>query len=250
MSYTQLGNIDETIIRKIVSSIQEAVGDRIKEDMNGLKTQNSKPSRIWDLLNTELLNAFNTTYCMSYDFKRGPWQMVMLYEKETGFLFTIMREQRFREISSKISLRKNMHYVDMLAKHLNFDLKPNVEQISLFPHTFNDENTLEEKVNSLLRNLKEDGATISRHVLVLFESRHYELASIRSVMVDGSLNISAEQIWTQYINAQESTIIPKIVAENNISDKPTGNLELTAKALARKESAPLRQLDSEQKSNA
>lgn len=249
MSYTQLDNINETVIKKIVANMQEVIGDGIKEDMHHLKTSNSKASRVWDLLNTALLNNFNTPYCMSYDFKRGPWQMVMLYEKETGFLFTIMREKRFKEISSKIISRKNMHYIDMFVRHLNFDLQSNIEQISLFPHSFNDETCLEERVNSLLRNLKEDGAIITRHVLVLFDIKFDELNSIRAVMVDRNLNIVVEQDWTKYIEVQESTVINKIFAENIISDKPTRGLELKAKALARKDSSPLRQLESEQKNN-
>lgn len=45
------------LIAKIVRCVEDAVGDDILADVrrNDLRTTNSVPSRIWDLLNTNLI---------------------------------------------------------------------------------------------------------------------------------------------------------------------------------------------------
>lgn len=93
-------NVDTKVISHIVHSVSDAVGDKIKEDMAKLKTNNSEASRIWDFLNTDLCKFFNSGDCMAYSTKRGPWKMIMVYEKSTGYLYTFMREKRFSEIQS------------------------------------------------------------------------------------------------------------------------------------------------------
>ncbi len=241
MSNNELNNINTKIVSKIVDDIHDAVGDGIKEDIHKLKTYNSRASRIWDLINTNLLNSFDTIDCMSYDSMRGPWQMVMIYEKETGFLFTFMREKRFVELQNGTVTRKNMHYIDMLTRHLNSDLISETYQLRLFPISYNDEELLGEKINILLKKLKEDGAVLNRYVNVLFDSSNYQLNSIRATMIDSYLNIVYEQDWTEFINAQESIVAEKVARDI----APTKQLTLTKKAIARKKSSPTRKLESD-----
>lgn len=236
--------VDPSIVSQIVQSINDAVGDKIKEDIrrNELKTFNSIPTRIWDLLNTDLCNIFETPDCMAYITKRGPWQMVMVFEKKTGFLFTFMREKRFLEVQNEVGKRDKMHYVDMLARHLNPDLLAPNDQISFLPPKFNDdEEILSASVKKLLENLIKDGAIAQRHVLVLFESSHNELISIRGVMIDSNLNIAVQKNWSSHIPVQESVVIDQIEDFNKTpSNNPSRNLKFTAKANARQKQNPLK----------
>ena len=69
------------IVREIIiRSISEAVGDLIKEDekRNRLRTRNGNGGRIWDYMNTELCEGFDSPDCMAYVTQRGPWEMVMV----------------------------------------------------------------------------------------------------------------------------------------------------------------------------
>lgn len=236
--------VDSKIKAIITQCISDAVGDKIREDvrLHGLRTQNSIPTRIWDLLNTDLCHHFNSPDCMAYTSKRGPWEMILVYEKQSGFLYTFMREKRFTEIRAKVGKRRRMHYVDMLVRHLNPDLRAPVGQMSMFPVHFDDETQLAESVRTLLANLLEDGAVVRRHVLVLFESARFILTSVRAVMVDTNLDIVIEQDWSNAISVEESVIAEQVDEPKNPANVPARGLKLTAKAAARKESNPVRQV--------
>lgn len=224
-------------VREIVmQSISEAVGDLIKEDVkrNRLRTHNGNGGRIWDFLNTELCEGFDSPDCMAYVTQRGPWEMVLVYERESKRVFSFMREARFGIIQKQTYKRRRMHYLDMLTRHLNKDLLAPVGQISLFENDFADQDDLHELVGRLLHDLLQDGAIIERHVLVLFESRNYQLTSIRAVMLDSNLDIVAEENWSGQIAANDSVIVDSVDAPDDLANDPNQGLRLTSKAAARK----------------
>ena len=72
-----------SLIAKIVRCVEDAVGDDIQADIqrNDLQTQNSVPSRIWDLLNTNVIRALDTEDCTIARAHRGPWEMLVIFEK-------------------------------------------------------------------------------------------------------------------------------------------------------------------------
>lgn len=53
------------LIAKIVRCVEDAVGDDIRADIrqHDLQTRNSIPSRIWDLLNTNIIKALDDEDC-------------------------------------------------------------------------------------------------------------------------------------------------------------------------------------------
>ena len=109
------------LIAKIVRCVEDAVGDDIREDIyrNNLQTRNSVPSRIWDLLNTNVIRTLDTEECLISKVHRGPWEMLIVLEKTTQCVFTFMREKRFAAIRKSQHRRPHMHYVDvLLAPHL------------------------------------------------------------------------------------------------------------------------------------
>lgn len=238
------------IVREIIiRSISEAVGDLIKEDekRNRLRTRNGNGGRIWDFMNTELCEGFDSPDCMAYVTQRGPWEMVMVYERESKRLFTFMREARFATIRKETFKRRRMHYLDMLTQHLNADLLAPIGQTTMFKNEFVDQDDLHELVNRLLRDLQRDGAIIERHVLVLFESQNYQLTSARAVMLDSNLDIVAEENWNSNITARDSVIADTVDTPNNPANDPNHGLRLTSKAAARqKEKLRLKEKESEQ----
>lgn len=228
-------NISDKVISDIVHIIQDSNGDRIKEDIrrNNLLIHNSKGFRIWDFIYSQALLQVDDNQCSSFIARRGPWEMVLLYEKESGYIFSLMREKRFDEIQEETVIRNKMHYLDVLAKSFNGELEYEYEQISLFPKAFDDEELLEEQLRNLLKNLKEDNKEIKNHVLILFETNGYDLVSVRAVMIDSNLNIVKEQSLNEYIKFEESLIIDQVDKSDKISNIPDQGLELTGKALQR-----------------
>ncbi|MEI3524613.1 MAG: DUF5986 family protein [Anaerotignum sp.] len=228
------------LIVKIVRCVEDAVGDDIRADISqhDLQTGNSTPFRIWDLLNTNLIKALDAKDCTIAKAHRGPWEMVIIFERSTQCIITFMREKRFAELRNRQQKRAHMHYIDMLSKQFNEDLLSNQQQLSFIPHTFSDEDRLAELVQTMLHDLGGDAEVVRHHVLVLFESVGYQLMSIRAVMVTPSLDIAqnSEQDWSRYISADVSTVVEKVDNPNAPNNQPNRGLSLTAKAMSRQKS--------------
>lgn len=109
-----------------------------------------------------------------------------------------------------------------------------------FPNTFSDEDRLPELVQTMLSDLEGGVEVVRHHVLVLFDTVGYQLTHVRAVMVTPSLDIAqnSEQDWSQYIAADESTVVEKVPNSNVPGNQPNRGLHLTAKAMARQKSRP------------
>ena len=85
------------LIAKIVRCVEDAVGDDIRADIrqHDLQTRNSIPSRIWDLLNTNIIKTLDAEDCTIAKAYRGPWEMLIVFERSTQCILTFMREKRF-----------------------------------------------------------------------------------------------------------------------------------------------------------
>lgn len=230
------------LISKIVRCVEEATGDDIRIDIqkNNLQTRNSVPARVWDLLNTNLINELDIDECTIAKTKRGPWEMLVIFEKTTQCIFTFMREKRFEELKKQQAKRKNMHYVDMLSKQFNSDLLSEGRQMSWFDEkSFSDEDRLTELVQNLLSELHGEADIVKNHVLVLFETVGFQLTHIRAVMVTPSLDIAKDcnENWSQYISGYESTVVEKIETPESPSNQPSRGLSLKPKALNRQKSS-------------
>ena len=248
MSYSSFA-VDSVVAQKAVACIQNAVGDDIIQFSRDLKTHNSTPAAIWDFLNTNLCKAFSSPDCMTYDAKRGPWELVLLYEPKSGFLFTFMREKRFSEIRATLEKRKNMHYVDMLVHHFNADLIAPTDQLRLYPVNFNDEDHLCEKVHSLLSSFTNCEDLVKHYAIVLFDSAATSLRSVRAVMVDSNLNIVEEENWSQYIDFRESILTEQVDSRIASNNDPRQGLRLTQKAESRKKNNLVRRKVSKSNEN-
>ena len=228
------------LIAKIVRCVEDAVGDDIRADIrqHDLQTRNSIPARIWDLLNTNIIKTLDTEDCTIAKAHRGPWEMLIVFERSTQCILTFMREKRFAELRNRQQKRVHMHYIDMLSKQFNQDLLSNQQQLSFIPHTFSDENRLAELVQAMLHDLEGNVEVVRHHVLVLFETVGYRLTHIRAVMVTPSLDIAqnSEHDWSQYIAADESVVVEKIANPNAPGNQPNRGLSLTVKAMARQKS--------------
>ena len=240
--YTNDMSFPAELKAKIVHCVEDAVGDDILADVrhNDLRTINSVPSRIWDLLNTSLIKTLETEDCTIATAHRGPWEMVIIFEKTTHCIFTFMREKRFAELRRKQRSRAHMHYLDMLSKQFNKALLADQEQLGFFPHTFSDEDKLAELVQTLLHDLDDEVPIVRHHVLVLFETVGYQLSHIRAVKVTPNLDIAQDcnQDWSQYISAAESSVVARVTNPEAPENQPDRGLTLKPKAIARKKNRP------------
>lgn len=228
------------LIAKMARCVEDAVGDDILADIrhHDLRTTNSVPSRIWDFLNSNLIKALETKDCTVAEAHRGPWQMIVIFERTTQHIFTFMREKRFAELCRFQRRRVHMHYLDMLTMQFNKDLLAAEQQISLFPHTFADENMLAERIQALLHDLEDEIPVVRNHVLILFETTGYQLSHIRAVKVTPSLDIASSEDWSEFISANVSSVVEKVSHPDAPKNKPEQGLKLKSKAIARKKDKP------------
>ncbi len=240
-------NFPVELVRKIVHCVEDSVGDDIREDIqrNELRTMNSVPSRIWDLLNTNLYQTLEAAECTIATAHRGPWEMIIIFEKTTRCIFTFMREKRFSELQRKQRSRIHMHYIDILTLQFNKDLLADRQQLSFLPHHFTDEENLAELVQGMLHDLGSDVSIVRHHVLVLFDTAGYQLTHIRAIKVTPNLDVAqgSEQDWSEYITVSESSIVEKVENPENPANNPNRGLKLKSKAAERKKNKPQRRKD-------
>jgi len=216
----------------IAKSLADAVGDDIKMDVlgHGLITENSTPSRIWDLLNTSICKYFDKSDVIANPTKRGAWKLVPVFERSTGFIYTLMRESRFLTLKKELPKRRNAHYADALARSLNSDLRASNGQLTLFPISYFNNNHIEEIVQKILSDLAIPNELVKRHALILFESSNYELSSLRCCVIDSNLDIVNEANWSSYIKASEGVVPDMVDNKTSPFTDPTAGLQYKQKA--------------------
>lgn len=234
-------NLDEEFSRLIVQCIHDAWGDRTKEIVvkNRFRTKNSVPFLRWENFSVLLCDEFNSSERMTYLANRSAWTLPLLYDQESGFLITFMRETRFEELKSEYIIRSKMHYIDLLAHYLNKDLKADIQQLELpffnnFQKMFEDEKQMPEIIQKFLFQLFEDGCQLKRHVLILFDNSGYDITSVRAVMIDKWMNIVYEENWSSYIPTDLSIIVDEVVDNANVNADPQHGLKYTSKYDKRK----------------
>lgn len=217
-------------ITSITKCLSEAIGDSVKgclrrENLNE-KRSNAKKLLKWDFINRNFIMNFSAGNLTAEYAKRGAWNMVPLYDKETGTIYTVMREERFREIQRKHSKRKKAHYVDALVQSFNFDLNI-VRQISLFEEQSFDEDEVKSIVDDIIKDFHIGKTVIQRYKTILFEEYDSELIAVRCCVLDSSLQVVEEEDWSTYITHSESVIVDAVVASN---EPHTSNIKLKDKA--------------------
>lgn len=225
--------IPEDIAKNMVIAIQEAVCDDILEDIakSKIQTKNSIPARIWDLINRNLIKLLNTQDCSVGKASRGPWEMLVVFEKHTQYVVTFMREKRFSDLVKAQRKRKNMHYLDMLTKHFNSDLTSPYEQLSIISHEFDDENKMQEKIQILLSDLRGNAEIVRHHILVLFDTIGFELVNVRAVMLTPALEIAYEEDWSNHIDKRESLVVSTVDNIESPYNNPNRGLKLKGRAI-------------------
>lgn len=226
---------DRKFIEIVSSSISNAIGDDIKGDIKsqGLITHNSTPTRIWDHLNTNLCKNFNGMDIIAHKTKRGSWELVPVFEKETGFLYVLMRENRFKILKKESSKRKKAHYTEALAKTLNKDLQAKYYQLALGEDNdgkFNDADYVRGIVQKIFEDLNIPNNIVKRHALILFNDVNGMLSSLRCCIIDSNLNIVEDEIWNEYIKVSESMVVDEAIDETSKFNDPTNGLKYKQKA--------------------
>lgn len=216
-------NLKDTAKYSVVKCLSDAIGDDVKaclqrEHINDRKS-NAKKFLKWDLINRNFITNFSSDVLTAEYAKRGAWYFVPLFNKKTGTLFTVMREDRFTELQRKQEKRKKAHYIDALVKSFNIDLDQN-KQMNLFGEEQFDENEVKVIVEGILRDFQIDSSVVHRYATILFEEYNSELVSIRCCVLDSSLQIVDEENWNEFIHYNESVVVDTVEKDSEEREMP------------------------------
>ena len=227
-------NFSDDFIRNIVSSVNLAVTDDIKQDTRQLRMERSKmnsyPSRIWDLINRNICVAFANNANVVVNFtNRGPWKLIAIFDKMTGMLITLMREERFCSIKKNTDYRK--HYINQLASMFNADLD-NVQQ-SFFVRNY-DKDISKKTVEHICNDLFISTEMVQHHAVVLFSVNNELLHSMRCCMINKFFEEFESVSWNEYIKISESIVVEQVTNKDPKKNDPTLGLEYTQRAKRKK----------------
>lgn len=227
-------NLKDNVKYLVVKCLSEAIGDDVKvclrrENINDKKS-NGKKFLKWDLINRNFILNFSGVEMTAEYAKRGAWYFVPLLNKETGTLFSVMREDRFNALQKKQEKRRKAHYVDALVRSFNIDLDQN-KQMSLFKEEQFPEDEVKAIVEGILKEFQMNNAVVSRYATILFEEYNSELISVRCCVLDSSLQVVEEEDWSEFIHYNESIIVDTV--ENTLEEREMPKIKLKAKAKKR-----------------
>lgn len=204
------------MIDKHKTLLIQAIMDAIKKDIIDFRMENHLETFIsihllkWDFINKNIIRAIRKLSLENYQcviIKRGSlWEQVLIYDKETGFLYTLMNEKRFFQLSVRPS-KQSVHYLDGLA-FINSDLEPieSGEQLSLFEF---DNSAWNEKVNNVLKSMVHMLGEIKRFVLITFKTEKGEVTSVNTYMPTADLGIAYSENWDEFITADFSVALTR-----------------------------------------
>lgn len=239
--------ISKDVASVIVEAIEDATGDVIKEDLlrSNLLYMNSTSHRIWDHIYSLITTRLKEKGYVVFQSNSGPWKFPVVYDRQTGNIITLMREKRFFQLQRQQKKRKKQHYIDMLAAVLNENLQPRLEQLTVLEGNSCDLDIIRKQVALMLKGFDEQDGPIRNHVLVLFDASHYQLFSIRAVMVTPKLMIAqnGEESLSELIQWKPSAIVEKDTEPKALIEDPPFKLQLSAKAIARKKRVKLKNID-------
>lgn len=196
------------VVKSIIKSIENA--DYLYRSYlleEEFPTDNGSEGAKWNYINREVKKDLEEGRYQMEVLCRGPWKFLGIYDRETKYFYTLMREQNL------LSLRKNQctklfHYMNALSR-LNEGLKTEYsienEQLCLFPDMMYDEEG-EETLDRILKKLTEkiEGA-IERYVLISFDISHGQVTAIKGTVPAVGMNYYKEEDWADLLNASYYT---------------------------------------------
>lgn len=224
-------NPEEELMKDIVSAINIAISENVSDDYQllGLNPHNSNSffQLIWDHINT---NLSGIPYVIGGYTKRGFWNMYTIFDPNTGYLYSFMREKRFFQIAKK--QKSTMHYVQAMATTCNDNLEPT--QLTLFPME-PDKAEAKSIVDFICNSLGISSGDVKTHKIILFCTSHSMLTNVRCCTVDRMLEIHESVDLTPHINVLENIVVETVDDPISKSNNPTQGLKFTTKAKKKKE---------------
>jgi hypothetical protein len=213
-----IDKLEQEIKREVSCAIRDAIEVNMVEDRNARDfiVYPMGWARMWAHIGTNVAERLVDDKYVVIKARRGAWPFVLVLDRSSRTLFTIMSKDRYLGVQKKWN-GKSYHYLDLLVCRYNRDVAPCQMSLDIeeFPHEKYSDEELEEELSVLLSGYKDE---IDRNVLICFERHEGVLLTLRAYLLSSpTLGIADEENWFKYIGsvASASTIAndePKVPA--------------------------------------
>lgn len=212
----------------IVQALQNGL-ERFEEHITNIKTITNigYTGTKWDIINTECRDALPESKYDVVVYKRGVWKLILMYDRESKTLYTLMKENRYEAVCKTVKANK-VHYLEAIAT-VNKDLAEEKQEQIAFFEGFNElkmkkiDNTVEELLNNI-------NGEVKKHVLITFTDKNLELVSISALVVTHSLQILYKEDWSAYIEPKYSLDLDNVIIDNDDEEIKLG-LKVTKESI-------------------
>ncbi len=213
-------NLDEGLLKAVAICISEGVGIDFIDAIKQLNTytKNSSPSLIWDLINSNLKKRLGDDYTCIYKKLRGIWEFLLIVDKKSKKVITVMRENRLRNIIKHPSKNKK-HYSAALAL-LNESLKPKQGKLVNIPLN-RDDDFLQELSQELCAEIEQNMLEESLYCILSFKSSSGVMTAFSANYLTKNLEISEVISLNEYIPKKNyDAIVADTEKSEDIQDIP------------------------------
>lgn len=223
-------------------SVIQALTDARRIDINefvkefALESFNGIDFLIWDFINSNLIRNAADERLITIKVKRGRWTLVLLYDTELKYLYTLMKSKRFKQLQDQRKKRSTAHYIDALSL-LNSGLYADDDQLCLFENE-----TWDKGVESLLHRIVQGLQNeIERFVVIGFSASKDDITSVSAIVPSPELGVVHKVDWSELIplnyssnsvtfdytpfEEEEEDIPLKLKEQSKTNDDPSVNLK-------------------------
>ena len=189
-------------------------------------TKNGREGERWNYINEEVKSTLSDKFEV-YLCQRKIWGIILIYDKETRCLYSLMKDKRLRELREDIKSNR-MHYAIVLATCVNSHFQYEVQD----QMTFIDENDslyyekLEESFSDITKCISGD---IDKYTMITFTNKNEELISISGRVVSPSLDNIHKEDWSYLIKPKYDVVINEILGDISLDDDTDEDIEVPLK---------------------
>lgn len=228
-------NLNEGLLKTVAISISESVGvDFIHARKQlGTFTQNSSSTLIWDLINSNLKKRLGEDYACIYKKQRGIWEFLLIVDKKSKKVITIMRENRLRDIIAH-PYKNKKHYSAALAL-LNGSLKPRQRKLLNIPLNREDNEFLQVLSQELCSEIEQNMLEESLYCILSFKTSSGVMTTFNANYLTKNLEISETISLNDFIPKKNYDAIvadtekPKDIQDIPLTLKPAAYIKKQAK---------------------
>lgn len=209
MHYNKKIPLEQEFIQLFIKSFEDGEyeeSENFKE--HPTVTRNGKGAVIWNHIYTQLAKNFSRLGYQVGVIPRGPWELVYIYDEESKYLYTFMRESNYKNLHKSKEHEKLFHYSNVLSR-INGKLKgvyeSEYEQMSFVEGLNIDADTdieLSDILNRMTRNVHGE---IKRYCIVLVECKKGMVQNIECIIPIAYSSPIYRENWSKYIGAEYDT---------------------------------------------